>query len=170
MASIAEQGKAVGLELRFDTMKPTNTFDAHRLTQFAKSCGKDALIAEKLFYAIFTESKDIGNINTLADIAEEGGLNKEETLSILQDKQAYAQEIHTDIEEAKYIGVKSVPFFLFNRKYTLSGAQPTDAFIQVLNKILKEEKSVPTFERLSTNYETDATCGNDGCTIPNQNK
>lgn len=168
MASIAEQGKSEGLDLRFDTMKPTNTFDAHRLTQFAKTCGKDAAVAEKLFYANFTESKDIGNIDTLAEIAEESGLNKEGTLAILLDKQAYAKEVHADIEEARQIGVTSVPFFLFNRKYTLSGAQPTEAFVQALNKILEEEKLVPAFESLSTNHEADAACGDDGCAVPDQ--
>lgn len=170
MAGIAEQGKSVGLDLRFDTMKPTNTFDAHRLIQFAKTRGKDAVIAEKLFYANFTESKDIGNIDTLAELAEEGGLNKEDTLATLQDKQAYVKEVNADIKEAKQIGVTSVPFFLFNRKYTLSGAQPTEAFIQALNKILEEEKSVPTFESLSTNHGADDACGDDGCAVPNQKK
>ena len=61
----------------------------------------------------------------------------------------------------------SVPFFLFNRKYTLSGAQLTEAFTQALNKILEEE-SVPAFESLSMNQETDAACGDDGCDVPDQ--
>ena len=62
----------------------------------------------------------------------------------------------------------SVPFFLFNRKYTLSGAQPTEAFTQALNKILEE--SVPAFESLSMNQETDAACGDDGCDVPDPKK
>src|SRR5699024_6621578 len=137
-------------------------------SHFAKTYGKDAIIAEKLFYANFTESKDIGNIDILVEIAEESGLNKEDTLAMLQNKQAYATEVNADIEEAKQIGVTSVPFFLFNRKYTLSGAQPTEAFVQALNKILKEEKSVPVFESLSTKPEVDNTCGDDGCAVPDQ--
>lgn len=97
-----------------------------------------------------------------------GGLNKDDTLAVLKDKQAFAKEVHADIDEAKQIGVTSVPFFLFNRKYTLSGAQPIDAFTQALNKTLEEEKAAPAFESLSINHETDATCEKDGCDIPGQ--
>jgi len=170
MASIAEQGKSIGLDLHFDTMKPTNTSAAHRLIQFAQSSEKDVAIAEKLFYADFTESKDIGNIDTLAVLAEEGGLNKGDAFAILQDKHAYVKEVQADIKEAQQIDVTSVPYFLFNRKYTLSGAQPTEAFIQALNKMLEKESSVSVIESLSSNYGSDDSCGNNGCTIPNQEK
>src|SRR5699024_2665818 len=77
-AGITEQAQSVGLEFHFETMKPTNTFNAHRLTHFAKKHGKDDVLAEKLLYANFTESKDVGNIDTLTALAEDTGLNKEE--------------------------------------------------------------------------------------------
>lgn len=58
--------------------------------------------------------------------------------------------------------------FLFNRNYTLAGAQPTEAFVQALKKIIEDEKSVQAFESLSTNHETDATCGDDGYAVPEE--
>lgn len=167
-ANITEQAKAVGLDFRFDTMKPTNTFDAHRLTKFAKEHGKDTVVSEKLLHANFTDSKDVGDKETLADIAAEVGLNKEEALAVLEDKQAYAKEVHADIEEAKQLGITGVPYFIFNRKYAISGAQPTETFAQALNKVWEEEKSNTTFENLATNNESDAACGADGCAIPDQ--
>lgn len=138
MAGIVEQAKSVGLDFRFETMKPTNTFDAHRLTKFAREHGKDIEITEKLFHASFTASKDIGNIETLAALAEEVGLNKEKALEVLKDKQTYASEVKSDIEEASTVGVTGVPYFVFDRKYTLSGAQQTDTILQTLNKMLEE--------------------------------
>src|SRR5699024_5971989 len=82
-ANIADQAKTVGLDFHFDTMKPTNTFDAHRITKYAKEHGKDAAISEKLLYVNFTESKDVGDHETLAAIAGEVGLDRDEALKVL---------------------------------------------------------------------------------------
>lgn len=167
-ANITEQAKLVGLDFHFDTMKPTNTFDAHRLTKFAKQHGKDTALSEALLSANFTESKDVGNLETLAEIANEVGLNKEEALTILQDKQAYEDEVNHDIAEAKQFEITGVPFFIFNRKYAISGAQPTEAFTQALEKIWEEEKPKATFETLTPNSESDATCADGSCAVPEQ--
>jgi len=168
MVNVADQAKMVGLNFHFDTMKPTNTFNAHRLEKFAATHGKGAEVAEKLLYANFTESKDVGNIDILANIAADTGLDKDEALAALQDDNAYADEVRADIDEAKQFGITGVPFFIFNRKYSLSGAQPKETFLQVLEKVSEEEKSIPTLESLAVNTEHDATCGDDGCDIPTQ--
>jgi len=169
-AAITEQAKLVGLDFRFDTMKPTNTYDAHRLTKFATEQGKGAVLSEKLLYANFTESKDVGNIEVLAEIAEAAGLEKEAALAVLQNTQAYEKEVHTDIAEARQFGITGVPFFILNRKYAISGAQPTETFVQALDKVWKEEKSTPTFESLVSNTGTDAACADGSCAISEQNK
>jgi len=169
-AGIAEQAKLEGLDFYFDTMKPTNTLDAHRLAKFAETHGKGDEITEMLLYANFTESKDVGNDETHAENADDVNLNKEEALTALQDKQAYAEEVHADIEEAKQLGITGVPYFIFNRKYVLSGAQPTEVFAQALDKVWEEEKPNTTFENLAPTDESDAACGDDGCAIPDQKK
>lgn len=166
MVGITEQGKLAGLDLQFDTMKPTNTLDAHRITKFAKEHGKDGLITEELLYANFTESKDIGNIEVLADIAEKVGLNKAEALAVLEDKEAYAKDVHADIAEAKQLGITSVPYFIFDRKYAIKGGQPAEAFTEVLNKVWEEAQVVTPIQTLST--DTDGTCGDDGCEVPDK--
>lgn len=165
MGNVVEQAKEVGLDFQFDTMKPTNTFNTHRLTKFAKEHNKDTEISEKLFYANFTESKDIGNIEVLAEIAEQVGLNKEEAKSILDDESTYAKEVKQDIEEAKQLEISGVPYFIFNRKYALSGAQPTATFTQALEKVFAEEKETPKFESLSSEEEDGGACGDDGCEV-----
>lgn len=168
MAGIAEQAKTVGLDFYFDTMKAANTFDAHRLAKFAKEHGKDANLSEKLLYANFTESKDIGNLETLAEIAEDAGLNKAEALATLQDKQAYAEDVQADIKEAQQFGITGVPYFIINRKYALSGAQQTETFVQALEKVFEEEKPKPMFENLAPDSEADGACGDDGCEVSDQ--
>lgn len=163
-SNIVEQGKLVGLEFNFEEAKVANTFDAHRLTKFAKAHGKDLALSEKLLQAHFTDEKDVGDFDTLSEIAEDVGLSKDEALAVLQDKDAYAAEVHADIEEARQFGISGVPYFIINRKYAISGAQPVETFKQALEKVAEEEKDVPTFQDLSTS--DDSACGDDGCTIP----
>lgn len=165
MVGIADQAKEVGLDFRFDTMKPTNTFNAHRLTKLAKEYGKSVILSEKLFYANFTESKDIGDIGTLVELAVEVGINKEKALAVLQDENAYANEVNQDIEEARQLGISGVPYFIFNRKYALSGAQQTETFAQALEKVWEENKGATKFESLSPENKSDGACGDDGCEI-----
>lgn len=164
-AGIVEQAKEVGLEFNFDTMKPTNTFDAHRLTKFARAQGKDAAVSEKLMYANFTESTDVGDIDVLTEIAVEAGLDKEEARAALEDKNAYADEVRADIEEARNFGITGVPYFIFNRKYALSGAQQQEMFVQALTKVFEEEQAVPAFESLTPD-DGDGACGPEGCEVP----
>lgn len=165
---IEQQAKAVGLDFQFETMKPTNTLDAHRLTKFAREHGKDAALTENLLIANFTDSKDVGNIEVLLQIAEASGLDKDKARAVLQDKNAYADDVRSDIDEAKSLGITGVPYFIFNRKYALSGAQQQDVFVQALTQVFEEEKTIPTFESLSPESNEDGTCGPEGCEVPDQ--
>lgn len=166
-ANITDQAKSVGLDFHFDTMKPTNTFDAHRITKFAKKHGKDAAISEKLLYANFTESKDVGNHETLAEFAADIGLNKDDALAVLQDEEAFRDEVNHDIAEAKEFGINGVPYFIINRKYAISGAQPTKTFTQALEQVWEEENKTTPFQDLSS--DSDGACGPNGCALPEQN-
>lgn len=165
-ANITEQAKAAGLDFHFDTMKPTNTFDAHRLSEYAKEHGKGTDIAEKLLYANFTESQDVGNHETLANIAEDAGLDKDEALAVLRDENAYREAVNNDIKEAGQLGASGVPFFVINRKYGISGAQPTETFTEALEKVWEEENKVSPLQNLSS--DSDDSCGPDGCAVPGQ--
>ena len=131
--------KEVGLEYNFDKAIINNTFDAHRLLHFAKEKGVQNEMKERLFKAYYTEGKNIGDINTLVQLAGEVGLNEEAVRAVL-NSDVYAQEVRMDQYEAFQIGVQGVPFFVFNSKYAVSGAQPTEVFEQVLSKVWQEEK------------------------------
>ncbi|MFB5662630.1 DsbA family protein [Alteribacillus sp. HJP-4] len=136
---MAEQAKQVGLHYQFDTMIPANTEDAHRLSHFAKENGKMEDFMERVMKAYFTESLDIDDHETLASLAAEAGLDKENALAVLSED-AYREEVQQDQEDGLQAGVKGVPCFVFNKKYALSGAQPVEAFLQVLEKADIEEK------------------------------
>jgi predicted DsbA family dithiol-disulfide isomerase len=161
---VGQQAATVGLTFNFDAMKPTNTFDAHRLAKFAKTQGKEPVVSEKLLHAYFTESKHIGDFETLADIAEASGLNRQEVLEVLHDQNAYATEVRKDESLAQQYGVRGVPYFVINQKYAISGAQPTETFIGALQKIWDEESPRPMLQDLST--DEDVSCVDGNCAIP----
>ncbi|MCQ6561041.1 DsbA family oxidoreductase [Paenibacillus mendelii] len=136
--NVASQAQTVGLTYHFDTMIPTNSFDAHRLTHYAAAQGKGAEMQERLFQAYFTDSSHIGDRETLAQLAAEIGLDRNEASAVLASDQ-YAQDVRADEQEGSQLGIKGVPFFVINRKYAVSGAQPSEVFLEALQKAWGEE-------------------------------
>src|SRR5690625_6808388 len=114
--------------------------------KFARAHDKDYDLSEKIFFANFTKSKDIGNSEVLAELAEDVGLNKTEALNILKDKDAFAQEVLVDIEEARQFEISSVPSFVFDRKYLLSRLEEHTSELQsrghLVCRLLLEKKKV----------------------------
>ncbi|WP_370568673.1 DsbA family oxidoreductase [Fictibacillus sp. 26RED30] len=157
--NVIQMAKDSGLEYHMDTMILTNTFDAHRLTMLAKKEGKMQEMTERILYAFFTESKHIGDHETLANLAEDVGLNREAVRQMLSSDKL-SDEVRADEETAKAYGVTGVPFYLIDKKYALTGAQPTDVFVQALNKIIAENKIT------ILNNEDGMSCDDDGCEIP----
>ncbi|GIP21314.1 DsbA family oxidoreductase [Paenibacillus sp. J22TS3] len=130
---ITEQAKSVGLRYLFDTMILTNTFDAHRLAHFAAKHGKAAEMVELLLKSYFTDSKHIGDHATLADLAVQVGLDRRETEEMLASG-AFTEDVRSDEQEAGELGIRAVPFFLIDRKLAVTGAQPTEVFLDALNQ------------------------------------
>lgn len=157
--NVVQMAKEVGLDYRMDTLIQTNTFDAHRLTMLAKEKGLMKEMIDRILHAYFTESKHIGDYETLRELAVEVGLDGFEVANMLASD-AYTNEVRNDQQSAKQIGVTGVPFFLLNQKYALTGAQPTETFVQALQKVIAEDKIVV----LDT--EDGLNCDEDGCEIP----
>ncbi|KAF0993666.1 DsbA family oxidoreductase [Geobacillus sp. TFV-3] len=161
-ADIGRQAEAVGLTFRFETMKPTNTFDAHRLAQYAKEKGKLNDVVERLFYAYFTESKRISDRDVLLALAEAAGLDRVEAEEVLAGGR-YTEEVRRDEEEAAALGVRGVPFFVLNGKYAISGAQSVDVFRRALEKVWAEEQKSSPLQPLAA--DEGRTCTDEGCSI-----
>lgn len=157
--NVVQMANEVGLDYQMDTLILTNTFDAHRLTMYAKTQGLMKEMTERILRAYFTESSHIGDHETLMGLAAEVGLNREEVEKMLASEEM-ADEVRADEQAAQQYGIRSVPFYLINKKYALTGAQPTDVFVQALEKIIAEEKIVVL------NNQDGAICDENGCEIP----
>lgn len=139
-SQVTAQAEEVGLHYKLDQVRVVNTLDAHRLSHLAKEQGKMGDIMEKLLDAHFVQGRYVGDRNTLVEIAASVGLSKEEVNAVL-DSDRYKDTVEQEQAEGAQIGVQGVPFFVFNRKYAVSGAQPKEAFLQVLLKVKEEEGS-----------------------------
>jgi len=142
-ASLAAQAEQVGLAYNYDEWKFTNTFDAHRLAHFAGAHGKMNEMTERLMYAYFTEAKHLGEHETLADLAAEIGLDREAALAALSSD-AYADAVRADESDGSALGIRGVPFFVIDRKYGISGAQPTATFVGALRQAWDESRPALT--------------------------
>ena len=138
-SNVVNLAKQSSLDFHMDRVIVAKTINAHRLSHLAKSKSKKTQndIEELLFKAYFTEGKNVNDRNTLIEIGVNGGLEKQE-LENLFDSHNFADKVIADIQEASVLGITSVPFFVFNRKYAISGAQPSSAFLDMLNKVYNE--------------------------------
>ncbi len=157
--NMVQMAKEVGIDFQFDTLQLTNTFDAHRLTMFAKTQGLMKEMTDRILYAYFTESKHIGDHDTLTKLAVEVGLDRDAVAGMLANGDL-TDEVRMDENAARKYGVTGVPFFLINQKYALTGAQPTEVFVEALEKIIAED------EVTALNSEDGDACGDDGCEVP----
>ncbi|TKI57217.1 DsbA family oxidoreductase [Brevibacillus antibioticus] len=159
---VTQMAKGVGLDYHFDTMIPTNTFDAHRLTHFAHAHGKMKELKERLLKAYFTESLHLGDHEVLAQLASEVGLDKEATLTMLAGNE-YREQVQEDKQRGNDLGVTGVPFFVINNKYAVSGAQPGEVFLGALNQVWEEESAAPALKFVQNDEKKDEQSG-DNCT------
>ncbi|MCW3118958.1 MAG: disulfide bond formation protein DsbA [Chitinophagaceae bacterium] len=151
--------KEVGLDYDFDRAIPANSLKAHRFSHLAARYHVQDVAEERLFSAYFKEGKNIDDIATLVELGKELGIPAEEVNNVLQSDE-YAKEVQQDIYKAQQVGVRGVPFFVFDNKYAVSGAQPSEVFLQTLKRSYQE------FENEShTTASSDAdgaSCSTDG--------
>ncbi|MCA5006253.1 DsbA family oxidoreductase [Sphingobacterium sp. WQ 366] len=137
---VTQMAAEEGLVYNFDKSVVANSFRAHVLTHFAKKYHKQDEVEELLFQSYFTDGKNIDDIEVLKNLAEKVGLNALEYEDIVA-KGTLDDEVKMDINEARQMGVQGVPFFVYDRKYAVSGAQPVELFAQTLEKAFAEWKS-----------------------------
>ena len=138
--SLVETARKVGLTYNFEKAVVANSFDAHKLIQLAKTKGLGDAAEESLFKAYFTDGKDMSDHSTLVQLGNEIGLNEEEITAALESKE-FDAKVNFDISEGSQLGVTGVPFFVFDRKYAVSGAQPIEIFLNALKQSHAESKN-----------------------------
>lgn len=158
-AGIAARAKDVGLHFDFDTMKTANTSAAHRLVKWAAEQGQQAALSERFMRAYFVEGQAIGLPDVLVKLVEDIGLDGAQARQILLSNQ-YEPDIQQDIVEAQQLGVRGVPFFVIDRKYAISGAQPQSVFEETI-EMAAREAGLPRPLHLHGN--SGAACTDDAC-------
>jgi predicted DsbA family dithiol-disulfide isomerase len=124
-----------GIRFAFDAMSRTpNTRRAHMLIAFATQRGRGEAVVEALFAGYFEKGLDVGDEAVLVDIASRAGLDPEEARAAIRDEEL-RQMVLAGERQAAELGISGVPFFIVDRAFALSGAQPTPAWLEALEQI-----------------------------------
>jgi predicted DsbA family dithiol-disulfide isomerase len=135
-ARLDEAGKSAGIDFQFDKIQRSpNTRDAHRLLWLAGNQGKQDALKEALLKTYFMEGRDIGDPAVLADVASQLGLEGDIRAWLASD--AGKREVQEDLAQAARLQISGVPFFIFEGRIALSGAQPPEVFLQALDAVAK---------------------------------
>lgn len=148
-AQLATQGTEEGISLNFDKAIVANTKKAHRLLHLAKTMGKGTEVKTSLLKAHFTEGLNVDDTAVLKQIAHQFQL-PEDKLTEALETDLYDYEIQQDIQEGHNLGLKGVPFFVFDRAYGIPGAQPLDVFEKTLQQCIDKQKETAVKE--AANY------------------
>ncbi|MFE4818232.1 DsbA family oxidoreductase [Streptomyces sp. NPDC056704] len=162
--NLGAQAAAEGLAYRTRDRDHGNTFDMHRLLHFAKERGRQDELIGLLYKANFAEERTVFNDDErLVELAVAAGLDADASREVLADPEAYADEVRADEREAAELGANGVPFFVLDRKYGVSGAQPAEVFAQALTQAWGERPPLKLIQDGAADAEA---CGPDGCAVP----
>lgn len=145
IASIEELGKDVGIDMKFSSVKSSNTFDAHRLMKFAEDQYERPVyeaLNELLFKAYFTENKSLSDRKLLLKLAEEVAMDPTQCNEVLE-RGYYADQVRFDEREAAQRGVHGVPYMLFDGEFAVPGCISTDDCKTVVREMLGRKKGTP---------------------------
>lgn len=138
-ANVCEVADGEGLCYNLDETLSGNTFDAHRLLLWAATIGKQNELLEALFSNYFEKSKPVFSHVDLVSAAVGIGIDADKADDLLTS-QLFEDDVIADRNLAGQLGATGVPFFVFDMKYGISGAQPLTAFQQTLESAWNDEK------------------------------
>jgi predicted DsbA family dithiol-disulfide isomerase len=141
-AEMTERAAGEGLEFHFETARGGNTFDAHRLIHLAATYGHQAAAKERLMRAYFTEGEAIADPETLIRLMVEVGVEEAEARDVVSGER-FTDDVREDELLASQLGIQGVPFFVFDRKLGVSGAQPPEVLVQALQRAWDEAVTLP---------------------------
>ncbi|MFJ9667170.1 DsbA family oxidoreductase [Streptomyces sp. NPDC101219] len=163
--NLAAQAAAEGLPYRTRDRDHGNTFDMHRLLHHAREQGRQSELLDLLYRANFAEERSVFNDDErLVGLAVDAGLDADAARKVLADPEAYAAEVREDEREAAQLGARGVPFFVLDRSYGVSGAQPVEVFGRALTQAWGDR--TPLRSVVVGDDADAAACGPDGCEIP----
>ncbi len=132
---LASVGAQEGIDFAFDRITTTpNTLDAHRVIWFAQREGKQDEVVEVLFHGYFVEGAEIGHGKGLVALAGQAGLDRERLRGFLQSEEGRSA-VREDEARGHRLGIRGVPYFVFNGTEALSGAQPVETFVSIIDRL-----------------------------------
>ena len=138
---VAQHAEKAGLKINFEGIQVTpNTLDAHRLIHWAGLEGKQTAMVAALFRAYFVDGRNIGDHETLADIAGEVGLDSEMIARLLASD-ADLEDIKSRDAHSREMGVSAVPTFIVDNRHVVPGAQPPELWVSVIEEIQRLAKA-----------------------------
>ena len=132
---------AEGLAYDFEHYQVINTFDAHRVAHLGKAHGVGDAIQERLLRGQLVEGEVLDDPDTLARLGADVGLPADDVRDVLATDR-FAAEVEADLREARSLGIGGVPFFVLDRRYGISGAQPAELFLQALETTRRDAAEV----------------------------
>lgn len=139
MERMTAAGEEEGIGFHFDKVaRSPNTLASHRLIRWAKTAGVQDAVVEALFSAYFGEGRDIGDQEVLIEIGTSAGMDAD-ILRTLYGEGRDEAEVKEEADVPRLKGISGVPFFVFNEKYSMSGAQPAHMFNRVFDLIVEKE-------------------------------
>jgi predicted DsbA family dithiol-disulfide isomerase len=133
MARVEEVAAGEGLEYHLADGVSGNTLLAHQALHLAAERGKGGELKERLLHAHFEEGRSVFDVDSLAELAAEVGLDAAEVREALADRR-YLAAVHSDAATAQALGATGVPFFVVDRKYGAAGAQPAELLLNILER------------------------------------
>jgi len=138
-ANVIKAGELEKIPFAFDAIpRSPNTIDCHRLIHWSKETGHQDALVERLFEMYFTEGKDIGDYAVLQQAAEDAGMDGEKVKQLLASD-TDCDTIEEGVTSAHRMGIQGVPCFIIDGKYALSGAQPAQAIVELLDKVQQDK-------------------------------
>lgn len=163
---VSAQAEGEGLDYDFDSIVVANSFTAHRFLHLAKTQGVMSEAEEALLSGHFEHGRDISDHDYLAEVGHALGIDPALTRRVL-DSDEFVAEVEADIAEARALGVSGVPFFVFDRRYGISGAQSPETFVEALETAWQESEKLTVLAGDSIRSDSaahgGAVCGPDGC-------
>lgn len=158
--AIEKAGKDIHLDLKFSSVKHTNTFDAHRLMKFAEDNYEQSIVDAlnfSLFFAYFTKNENLADRKLLLSLAEDAGLDATQANEVL-NSDLFANDVRYDEREASERGIRGVPYLVFDGEFAIPGAVSTEDFKKALRDMLGKVKEKPEGFKA-------ASCDENGCKI-----
>ena len=159
----AQAAAEEGIDFQWQQAKPGNTFNMHRLLQYAQTQGLATALDERFMHAYFTEGQAIGDVQVIAKLALEAGLAEKAVWEILESDQ-FAKQVRDDEYLAQQLKIRGVPFIVFEEKVAIPGALPREAFRETLKQMVAEKVANQPLSAANAQGEI---CADGVCAVPN---